>query len=276
MSRIVMAVLVSPVFLRLLLAVTFIWAGLGKVMQKMEFSGDDARRLAEWGVVAAPATDARPSTDPPATAPAKDATTPPSDSTPGDPAAPAAEPNPADAPAASTPPATADAKVEPAVGPVKVYPLYGIALAIDHAATPGPNPDGSPGMALVPAKAADGKTPIILAWAATITELAAGVFVLIGFLTRLSAFSLACVMAVAMWLTQIGPAIASGAAKLGFLPNLPSAFDPGYQTLLLQFILLCASLSLMFAGAGMLSLDRLLFHRSPTVVTRPVAVTPAA
>ncbi len=62
-------------FLRLVLGVTFIWAGTGKLVGKMQVSGDDAARLANLGVVLTPI---QPANEPPAqpgpdeTAPATD------------------------------------------------------------------------------------------------------------------------------------------------------------------------------------------------------------
>lgn len=274
MNRNALASLVAPVFLRLVLGVTFLWAGLGKVIESTEFTGADAALLAKWNVSSTPG----PTT--PASKPDPDKSAAPASTTPG-PAAPVTTPDPTkDGSSPATTPATTPATgpaTTPAItdaAPIRAVNLYHIALMIHRNANPAPKADGSVPLAIVPAKAAEDRYPVILAWAATTTEIAAGVCVLIGFLTRLSALSLAGVMAVAIWLTQIGPAIASGTAKLGFLP-VHDTFDvAAWQPLLWQFSLLGAALALLFAGAGMLSLDRLLFHRPVNVVR--VAPAPAA
>ncbi len=269
MNRNALACLVAPVFLRLVLGVTFLWAGLGKVIESTEFTGADAALLAKWNISSttgptAPSSKPDPDKSAAPSSPAPAVTPEPAKDT----SSPAANPPINQASTPGSTPAVTDA------APIRAVNLYHIALMIYRHANPAPKTDGSVPMALVPAKAAEDRYPVILAWAATTTEIAAGVCVLIGFLTRLSAISLAGVMAVAIWLTQIGPAIASGSAKLGFLP-VHDTFDvAAWQPLLWQFSLLGAALALLFAGAGMLSLDRLLFHRPVNVVR--VAPAPAA
>lgn len=255
-----LASLVAPLFLRFVLGVTFLWAGLAKVMESRDYSGEDAALLARWQV-----TSAADSGTPPASEPSKADAAKEVPAKPADPAAPAAE-QPKDAPTATTEaPATA--------APVHLPNLYMIATMLYHGANPAPRADGTPARPIVPAKAAEGRTPVMLAWAASITELAAGVCVLIGFFTRLASLGLASVMGVAIWLTQIGPAVASGTGKFGFLPEY-ATFDPAWRDLLWQMALGGSALALMFAGAGMMSLDRLLFHR-PVVVVKPVAAAAA-
>ncbi len=251
---------IAPIFLRVVLGLTFLWAGLTKITLKMDFTGEDAAQLAKWGIGSGSVAIA----PTPTPTPTPDASKPE-----------APKDTPKDAPKEAQP--SADKPAESATTPppqtISTMPVYGIALMLHHAANPAPKADGSPGMALVPAKAAEGQIPVYLAWACAISELAGGVLVLIGFLARPLAFLLAFNMSVAMWLTQFGPAIASGNTNFGFLPKYGS-FDPAWPTFFLQFALGGAALALVFTGAGMLSLDRLFFQR-PTVIVKP-APTPAA
>ena len=101
-----------------------------------------------------------------------------------------------------------------------------------------------------------------LALAAALTELIGGILVLVGLLTRFSAFGLTNVMLVAMWLTGFGPAIQSGSTRLGFLPDYPWFGSDQWTLLLFQFSLCGAALALVFAGPGTLSMDRLLLGGS--------------
>lgn len=253
MIRNSLASLVSPVFLRLVLAVTFFWAGLGKVVVMSDFSGDDAATLKRWNVV---------SSGPPTTPAPTNAPTTPTDSSTD--RASAGEPAPA----------------EPATDSIRAPRLYHIALMIERMArTSPPSPTAIDATTTpptpelkrtVPAFAAGGRTPVVLAWSAAICEIAAGVCCFIGLLTRLAALSLAGVMATAIWLTQIGPAYASGSAMYGFLPRHETFDTAAWQPLLWQVSLLGASLALLFAGPGLISLDRLFFHR-PHVAAKPAA-----
>ncbi|MBL8964896.1 MAG: DoxX family protein [Phycisphaerae bacterium] len=268
MTRHSLASLVSPVFLRLVLAVTFFWAGLGKVVATSDYSGDDAATLKRWNIT----SSGSPTTPAPTNAPTPP-TTPTTPTTPTDP--------PADGASAGEP-----APAEPATDSIRAPRLYHIALMIERMARTSPPPpatiDSTPTpptpelRRTIPAFAADGRTPVVLAWSAAICEIAAGVCCFIGLLTRLAALSLAGVMATAIWLTQIGPAYASGSAMFGFLPRHETFDTAAWQPLLWQVSLLGASLALLFAGPGLISLDRLFFHR-PHSATRPAtsAGTPA-
>ena len=143
--------------------------------------------------------------------------------------------------------------------------LYGVALVVDRSA------DTTRGTAdteddfrfpLIPGMLGQAPYPVYLAWAVGLIELISGVLILVGFLTRLNALLLVGIMAGALWMTSFGPAIASGNAVWGFLPQpaLDNPFAPGaYATLLYQITCFFLALALLFAGAGTLSLDRLLF-----------------
>ena len=80
-------------------------------------------------------------------------------------------------------------------------------------------------------------------------------------------------MVAAIWLTQIGPAMQSGVTTLGFLPSFPAFDIAAWQPLLWQFILLCASASLFFAGPGGLSMDRAVSGRP--VINKTKAPAPS-
>jgi uncharacterized membrane protein YphA (DoxX/SURF4 family) len=97
----------------------------------------------------------------------------------------------------------------------------------------------------------------------------------------MSAFSLAGTMLVAIWLTEIGPAVQSGDAILGFLPRrevYAVAMSPGgYVTLMWQCALLAIGLALTTLGGGRLSLDAALFGGSapaPKPAPKPTAPSP--
>jgi len=162
--------------------------------------------------------------------------------------------------------------------PVELPRVYRIALMLKGAAHPAPNEDGTDRMALVPTWAADSKvpglgmaTPVVLAWVAAITEIVGGGLLLVGFMSRLWALGLVGVMLTAIWLTTIGPAMQSGNAYLGFLPNDRSIFDqvsegpgyllhkPAYIHEFWQLALFCMAAAVMFAGPGAISVDGVLF-----------------
>lgn len=146
--------------------------------------------------------------------------------------------------------------------PVEVKRVMGLALSLHHAANPGVDDQGQALMPLWPDALAKGTLPVVFAWVAAILELVCGAAMLIGFFTRLAALPLAGTMLTAMWLTQIGPAIQSGSAVLGFLPQgmfEMGAGGPVYTQLFWQFALLMSALAIFLMGPGALSIDRLIF-----------------
>ena len=311
---------IAPLFLRLALGITFIWAGLGKVTQEMEVQGASAAALANMGLEAVRAraagagnlpldppqnrtTPADPTADPnpqpsgdtppaerraptktpdPTPAPSEPLPEPASDPTGTPPPTPRepANPDPTTSPRApllmalqseAAPPAAVPAAVIPErtysaadfPEPVKVHSLYGIALLLNKSANPAARDDGTSPMPLVP-PSIEGQWLIYLAWAAAVTELVGGVLILVGLFGRVAALGLAFTMLTAIWLTQVGPAIQGGNALLGFLPShgayeKNAAGDFMFAKLAWQFMLMCASLAVLFAGSGAVSLDRLLF-----------------
>ncbi|MBX3388446.1 MAG: DoxX family membrane protein [Phycisphaeraceae bacterium] len=276
-SREHMAVSVAPLFLRLALSIVFIWTGLGKLMTDMSVSGERAAVLANMGVsglqrVAQPGAAPSPTAPAPIPSPMVKE--------------PKQEPkkDPAKAPVSgppalisviaqqSTPPPTA-ATFTAADFPneTRVAQLYGIALLLHDAVQP-TDREGKPvRFPLAPSFIATGSWPWWLAWAAALTELLGGFLLLFGLFTRLAALGIACVMLTAIWLTQIGPAVQSGNASLGFLPPYPAFDVKAWQTLLWQLCLLCAAMNLVFAGSGGLSMDRAISGRPVVNKTKPAA-----
>lgn len=287
---------IPPLMVRLVLALTFLWAGLGKIMAEAPVSGADAVILAELGVIepgnatpippADELLDTEPATDATADTPETEA---PADAEPNptaDPQAnpPAAEPDadPAPTPAEPLPdPETTSAQAltnqtghflpvayrqvtySPAdfAEPTMVKRLYpGVVVRLVNAAEPGLDPQTSePIKPIAPAWAAEKQVVLALGWAAPLTEAIAGALLLVGLFTRLSAFSLVGVMVTAIWLDTIGPAWQAGEVVLGFIPNHdPFSFD--WVKPLWQLLVLASTAGLMFSGAGALSLDRLLFR----------------
>ncbi|MGH7242421.1 MAG: DoxX family protein [Phycisphaerales bacterium] len=274
-SREQMAVSIAPLFLRLALSVTFIWAGLGKMLADMPVSGERAAVLANMGVgglqrVAQPAATAP--TPAPAPAPVHAPT--PTKDQPKTPAkAPASGPPAllvlAQSGGASTSAATFTAADFP--NEVKVARLYGLALML-HDAVQTTDREGKPlRFPLAPSIISTGAWSVWLAWAAALTELIGGLLVLFGLFTRLAALGLGSVMLVAIWLTQIGPAIQSGTATFGILPPHAAYDVAAWQTLLWQLCLLCAAASLFFAGPGGLSMDRAISGRPVVNKNKPAA-----
>ncbi len=300
-----------PLCLRLALGITFIWAGCGKVLDHVEVRGDSAARLANMGVnlnqgAAAPSgpptpvAPAEPGAGSPKPAgPDKPLPSPDKKEAPKqDP--PAGKRGQSTRPSAP-PPRTATASAAdqlPEQGlpvaaktqqapsalvaggkhtasdfpePVRVRRLYTLALLVQSAAEPAPGKDGKRPMSLWPVAVAGGSTPVYLAWSVAMTETVGGTLLLLGMLTRLSALAQAGVMLGAMWLTQIGPAVQSGNALLGFLPrNDLFAVNP-WMPLMWQFALFMMALALFFAGPGVAALDNALFQSESPAPPKPAA-----
>lgn len=267
------AVSVAPIFLRVVLGATFIWAGLGKFIADMPVRGEQAAALANMGVasVQAKANSAAPE-------PAKPVK---------DPAAPKEAPNEAPKDAPKKPkaegPATdgtvrlASFAVLPAQNSARTFTaadfpneipvarMYGIALAVQGA---GQVPaDSKAAFPLFPPQVTQGQWPLYQAWAVALTELIGGFLILTGLLTRVASFCIAGVMLGAIWLTEVGPAVQSGNAIFFVLPGNRETFGGDWNTLIIQCSMLAMALNLMFAGAGGLSMDRAIAGRP--VVSKP-------
>ena len=78
-----------------------------------------------------------------------------------------------------------------------------------------------------------------------------------------------CVMSVAMWLTQFGPAIQAGTTQLLFLPAHPAKDLQAWMPLFWQFSLWCSAMAVLCLGAGALSLDGLFFMKSGAPPAKP-------
>ncbi len=277
-----MAANAAPLLLRLGLALVFIWAGYGKLFYVETFGPEQAAVLAQLGVSttdAAPdapgdADAPEPELDPDANVrapgasprviraqaeqPAEEEEAQPEESQPeeaqgeGD----EATGEVLEAPTEASP----DADVaEVITGPVEARRLYYLAYLLKTSSEPNASGSGQ----LWPSFLAGNTVIKLLAWAAPITEIVAGVFLIFGVFTRLSALSIAGTMAVAMTLTTIGPAVTGASASfLGFLPA--PRFDSSdwvgaWQPWLFQFTLLLMALCLVLTGAGAASIDRRLF-----------------
>jgi len=282
----------TPLFLRVALAVVFLWSGIGK-LQPMEYTPAQAATLANMGVAAfaqAAATSGGSGTngaadgadnatakpdqarispngllplvqtdqeqseqpaenEPPKTKGAEPAAT---SSEEPPPTNKAATPPSDDSRAGLAAPAPTFTVADYA-GPVTGRALFAIALSIDASAHPA---DGA--KAIWPASLAKGSQPAWIARAIMITEIAGGVMALVGALVRLAGLALAGVMVGAAWLTSIGPYAIGG--KAGFIHILPPVSEfSAWQTWTLQLTVFCAAIGLLFAGAGALSVDRLVF-----------------
>lgn len=228
---------VAPIWLRLVLGLTFLWAGIGKVATFTTFPPEqvqllldnnyikdatpDAARVRRVHGITLALLNAGPKTNDTQPTPVLDAS---------------------DAPT-ETIPETGFEDIE------------GVTVERRDAET-GAGVAPPAGMALAPAFATRGIVPGLLAWTAAITEILAALLVLVGLLTRLGALTLLGVIGVAAWLTQIGPAIASGDANLGFLPA-GNLWDPKTVSVFLwQLAIAAACLALCFSGSGALALDR--------------------
>lgn len=271
-----MALGVSPLFLRVALAITFIWAGMGKLWGTMEVDGEMAAVLANMGVIKpkTPATGTTtdggvkpPAPDKPLPPPTGETKPAPSDGSVDagvEPRVVLAAFQDTGAPVGSTPgasPTLAQAGQYTAADfpdKVSVKPLYLMAASLHMLAHPKATPEKPAPMAIWPPALAEGRMPVIIAWLVTIAELGGGILVALGLCTRLAALSLAGVMVGAMWLTQIGPAIAKGDAILGFLPN-HARYGMEWQDLLLQFVLFATAMALFFSGPGFMAADHALF-----------------
>lgn len=328
--------LFAPLLLRVVVGVTFVWAGLGKLVPLIDFNGQDAAILANLGTgiapsrptKGAPATPDAPGLAPPATLPLPDApakpgaTTPPASPNKAKPssrqqkpspdigytsqgtvlaalttdelpaaaetgkAKPKAKPlnskaqapsQPPTAPTAPASPSTPAAANKPALGPApqtlppggkytaadftepaRARRAYALSVLMVKAAYPQPSVGVANPKAYWPAIFATSPWVVWLAFGAAVVELFAGVLLLVGFLTRLSSMMLVLVMATAMWLTQIGPALSTGQTQFGFLPDKTWWDAQLWSTFFWQLLLIASGIAIACIGAGALSVDRAL------------------
>lgn len=155
---------------------------------------------------------------------------------------------------------------------IEVPRVYGLALLLHKAANPPASADGSSAnqmMRLWPQRMARGMWPVRLAWMVAITEVVAGLFVLVGLLTRASAVALAGTMLGAIWLTEIGPAMQAGTTVLGVLPDRDPFSADAWRALLWQVSLFMGAMALVLLGSGALGFDRKLFPPPPPAPPPP-------
>lgn len=224
-----------PILARVVLAFAFIPAGWNKLMTESDFTPAQADRLRELRVVDATSDSAS----------IRVASW--RQETPEE--APVAKPKPSQGDdrsedkevttgassgqsATPTPPAerVSDPAV-PAANPVKARALHNVTLLVDSVAWP---------------------YPVWLGWLAALTELLAGGLALLGLFTRLAGLTLAGTMAVAFYLTSLGPFLETWVFSMAI---------PDYTRFVAQIALFALAFGLVFSGAGALSLDRMLFGR---------------
>ena len=222
---------IIPTLSRLVLCAAFLPAGWGKVMEKVEFSGDDAQRLIELGVIDAP-TQANigqgrsiflaswqddVETSEPAPAETQDPQPPVEEITP------AVEP-PADTTAAGT---------------YKARGLHHVTLMLDAKGWP---------------------APVWMARLAAFTELLGGGLLLVGLFSRVWGLGLAIAMGVAFYLTSLPVLVDPGNVFTGLM-NLPKN-TVDFATMFAQLGLFVLAFGVFLTGAGPISLDRALFRKS--------------
>lgn len=284
-----LALTLPTLILRLVLALTFLWAGTGKLVGHTNVTGDGAARLANMGVTLVPAPiiadDPEPTPEPslpdepPRALP--ESPTQPTDQ-PEDQPAEQPDDQPEETPAADPEDDTNEIVLDPRSraditrvqsttsapkvasdfpDPMSTPRVNAIALLLDKSAEPSLTPDSRPLEPLVPAFVGQGRTPVYLAWCAAITECLAGTLLLLGLLTRLGALSAVFVMGVAIWTTTIGPAAMGHTdAFLGFIPAAEDPWNPAsYANALWQLAVAAMALAVLLLGPGPLSLDRLIF-----------------
>jgi len=271
-----LAINISPIVLRIVLGVTFVWAGYGKVFTESPYT---AEQIATLDAMSEPAIPSPPSDE------VIENVIPETDPDTGDvniPEAPIPDPD-LDTESAGGDGANASAgergfrvitvqdegEYDDAEAPdtTERKKVYYLALMLQGAATPDENGDR-----LLPRFMGQGQWPIRFAWLAAFTELVGGAFVLFGFLTRLSAVGLGSTMLMALWLTNIGPVVMMDAPSfLGFLPAVNDFAADAWQVMLWQFALLGAAVALLLAGPGSLSADRVLLGRRASKNAKPKA-----
>lgn len=270
-----LATKIAPLPVRLVLAITFVWAGLGKITQNIQVTGDQAALLANMGVSLRPPTPPGEAT-PAAPLPTPTPTPAPAEADPdpdpaGEPADQRPDPAPSESPSrpGGSPPTLMALQTSPAApaftaadfpGLVETKRLHGLALLIHRSANPAPGDNGVAPPASWPPALAQGNRPVIQAWAVAITEILGGLFLFTGLFTRLSALSLTGVMLGALWLTGFGPAWQSGNTQFGFLPTHATFDVAAWKDMLWQLALAAASFQLFLSGPGALALDGALFR----------------
>ncbi len=282
------AVSLAPLFLRVALGVTFLWAGLGKVVEEYGVKGAEAATLANLGVLERRGEGREPRTVPTTPEAANEVKPEPEVKPEARPETkPETKPEPTSKPVAPKVPEPKVEEKKPPRWPDPTGPLsaggFEIVQARGEGATAAEYPEdvkvrrvygltlllirSSGEEGLWPRALAQDHWPVTLAWSAAVAEIAGGAFVLVGLFTRFSAFWLGGLITAAAWLTQVGPSLRDG-GSLGALWDMDSAGNYAYATLLWQGALAMMSMSLVFLGSGALGFDRALFP-PPTPPAKP-------
>lgn len=244
---------VSATLLRVVVGLTFLWAGLGKFAADEPLKPEQRQLYIDAGLIKDDADQTAPvaledTSEPRPADPPVD----PEPSIPDQPETAAPEPPPEPPPEPDSRP-NADAPPSDVVERVARWKnIAALVYSSAHREQPAdadqeraqPQP-----IRLLPAFAATGSWPKVLAILLGIAEIIFGVCVVAGFLSRLSGVALAGVMLTAIWLTHIGPMVQQGAMLYD------SIFDMRWSKLWWQLLLLASTLAVAFLGAGSVALD---------------------
>ncbi len=293
-----LALTLPPLLIRLCLAATFVWAGLGK-FSKMDYDAQTSADLANAGVsvfesrAVEPGQRVPPSEtdDLPLDSEAEPEATPPADKQPTmEDETSEAEP-PADEPEVDEEPASEDPSGTP--GLAHADPGYRLVLvqnqgeptaedvepaeATDEAQAAEPDagrfsaanfPNGVRAFRLYGIAGSLAGSPLepyagSLAWICALTELIGGLLLIPGVLSRVWGLGLAINMAVAIWLTTITPSLGDPNAFLGFWPSIAPAYGSeawwDLVTGFWQLALGTMALAIFLGGPGRISVDSLFF-----------------
>ncbi len=213
---------IVPTLSRIVLCAAFLPAGWNKVMDETTFSGDDAQRLIQLGVIDA---------EPQAHIGLNRSIVPASfqDEAAGDDQAPDESPEPQEQPAV-----TADeAETTPdEPGTYTAKPLHVITLMLDKAGWP---------------------APVWMARLAAFTELVGGGLLFVGLFSRFWGLGLAIAMGVAFYLTSWNLLLDS---------HLFDLKVPDFNRMFTQTGLFVLAFGVFLTGAGPISLDRALFRKT--------------
>lgn len=91
--------------------------------------------------------------------------------------------------------------------------------------------------------------PAVFAALAIAAEFLGSLGLFVGFLTRIAAFGIFCVMGTAIWMVH---------AKVGFFMNWAGQYPAGKEGFEFHLLAMALAFSVMIRGAGLLSVDRAL------------------
>ncbi|MDY7108701.1 MAG: DoxX family protein [Planctomycetota bacterium] len=227
---------IVPTLSRLVLALAFITAGFNKLFTDATFNAEQAERLEAVGVDLDRMTASAGPAIVLAQSPQEEQTPPPEEeemmmAPPEDEPAPPAEqpqmPPPEESPGEKI--------VIKSPGQYTAKTLHGVTLLCEGAGF--------------------GRYSPYLAWLAAVTEFGGGILILVGFLSRIWGLGLAIAMGTAVYLTTWDPYISTGPFEVA--QNHIPMFNRAFAQLGLGVL----ALSVLLAGPGPLSLDRLVFGK---------------